>query len=76
MQALHAIVLFYEKLMLNNNAVFKNINSLSEKFPKKLKSHQIMQPNTLIRREYKVKIYNKKEKIHVGSETGSGSETK
>jgi hypothetical protein len=40
MQALHAVVLFYEKLMLNNNAVFKNINSyLSEKFPKKPKSH-------------------------------------
>jgi hypothetical protein len=34
-----------------------------------------MQPNTLIRREYKVKIYIKKEKIYVGSKAGSGSKT-
>jgi hypothetical protein len=34
-----------------------------------------MQPETLIRREYKVKIYIKKEKIHVGSESWSGSKT-
>ncbi len=35
-----------------------------------------MQPNTLERREYKVKMYVRNlAKIHVGSETGSGSET-
>ncbi len=61
------------------NTQLKNTNSFfqEKKSPKKLTVYRIIEPNTLIKRVYKGKIYVKNtRKIHEGFETGSGSEAR
>ena len=61
---------------LNENAQYKNIKSFLSKIIS-LKSFILLQSNTFTRRDYKGKNYVKNiRKTHVGSETGSGSESR